>query len=307
MTKFTPELIRKIAPRASKQLVVELPALFNEFMPRHKINTRKRICLFLANTLTETGGFRKLEENLNYSAKRLRQVWPSRFPTNTIANRYARNPEALANFVYGNRGGNRGHPGFGWKHRGSGLMMTTFLNNYIAVQKATGLPVVAKPEMLREARTAVQSACIYWEQNGCNELADGTQITKCRRVINGGTHGLKMVKRQYNRNMPLLANIELGPAKKGPATIGVGGAGSAALAIEQSGYNPWVIAACFAAALAGIAYMVYKRKIKNDEVQLNIIEARGIQQRGDDADENREVAGFDEDRTRAYYDDDEDA
>ncbi|MCY1745057.1 hypothetical protein [Ensifer sp. SL37] len=45
-------------------------------------------------------------ENLYYSAERLTQVWPSRFPTIASAKPFARNPRKLANKVYGGRMGN---------------------------------------------------------------------------------------------------------------------------------------------------------------------------------------------------------
>ncbi|WP_143744480.1 hypothetical protein [Mesorhizobium prunaredense] len=41
----------------------------------------------MAQMSVESGGFRIVEENLRYSAKRLRQVWPNRFP-------FANNPTA---------------------------------------------------------------------------------------------------------------------------------------------------------------------------------------------------------------------
>jgi predicted chitinase len=63
---------------------------------------------FLAQALHETGGLRILVENLNYSAPRLMQVWPSRFKTLEDAKTVEHNPRALANRVYGGRMGNGG-------------------------------------------------------------------------------------------------------------------------------------------------------------------------------------------------------
>ena len=65
-----------------------------------------RLAYFLAQLGHESNGLTVREENLNYSASRLMQVWPSRFPTLDVAKKYEYQPEKLANFVYGDRLGN---------------------------------------------------------------------------------------------------------------------------------------------------------------------------------------------------------
>jgi len=85
----------------------------------------------LATAFHETGGkMQPIEKNLNYtSAARIRQVWPSRFSSVQSAQPYVRNPQALANKVYGGRIGNTGaHDG--WLYRGRGLAMITERDNY---------------------------------------------------------------------------------------------------------------------------------------------------------------------------------
>ncbi|HEV7305199.1 hypothetical protein [Ensifer sp.] len=89
------------------------------------------LAAILAETHHETGGaMQPISENLNYSAKRLTEVWPSRFPTLAAAAPYAGNQRKLANKVYGGRIGNVG-PDDGWLYRGRGLAQITGKANYV--------------------------------------------------------------------------------------------------------------------------------------------------------------------------------
>ncbi|UQN06681.1 hypothetical protein [Deinococcus sp. QL22] len=76
-------------------------------MPQYQIDIPLRVAHMLAQ-LGHESGFMPIAENLNYTAKRLPQVWPTRFPTLASAQRCAHNPEALANTVYAGRLGNGG-------------------------------------------------------------------------------------------------------------------------------------------------------------------------------------------------------
>lgn len=83
-----------------------------------------------ATTHHETGGaMQPRVENLNYtSAARIRQVWPKRFATDSAAAPFVRNPQGLANKVYGGRLGNT-LPNDGWDFRGMGLVQATGRDN----------------------------------------------------------------------------------------------------------------------------------------------------------------------------------
>jgi putative chitinase len=78
----------------------------NYILPFFGIDNPRRIAAFIAQCAHESMGFTRLEEDLDYSASRLMQVWPGRFKSIQLAVLYAHNPEALANFVYANRMGN---------------------------------------------------------------------------------------------------------------------------------------------------------------------------------------------------------
>lgn len=113
----------------------------------------QHLAYILATAKHETGGsFGPTTENLNYTtAKRIRQVWPKRFPTDASAAPYVRNPEGLANRVYGDRAdlGNT-QKGDGWRYRGRGLAQITGRGNYAKF----GLD--GKPEDALKLPTAVR-------------------------------------------------------------------------------------------------------------------------------------------------------
>ncbi|MGJ7039139.1 putative chitinase [Shinella sp. BE166] len=108
------------------------------------------LAAILSEAYHETGGrMQPISENLNYSAKRMTQVWPSRFPTIAAAQPYANNPKALANKVYGGRLGNKFQDD-GWRFRGRGLAQITGRENY------EKFGIADNPEAAGEMATAVR-------------------------------------------------------------------------------------------------------------------------------------------------------
>jgi putative chitinase len=144
---------------------------------------------FLGQVLHESGMLEHLEEGLYYSQpERICAVWPSRFPTVADARPYARNPEALANRVYGGRMGNTA-PGDGWRYRGSGLIQCTGADNLRALQEATGIPVYDQPDLLRKPTAEALQVCVAWWEKNIPDNIVGDVLSVTKRV-NGGTIGL---------------------------------------------------------------------------------------------------------------------
>jgi putative chitinase len=177
-----------------------------EAMDRWGIVSTLQRAGFLGNIVVESGGLQRLEENLNYSAERLCAVWPARFPTPAAAAHLARNPEALANSVYGGRMGNT-MPGDGWKFRGRGLKQLTGKANYIAYSQASGANVVADPDVLLEPHAAADSAAWFWAANGCGALADAENWAALTRRINGGMNGHTQRVAAINRALRALEPV----------------------------------------------------------------------------------------------------
>jgi len=145
---------------------------------------------FMAQVSAETGGGASVEENLNYSATRLHQVWPSRFPTVASAVPYAYSPRALADRVYGNRGGNAPGTDDGYKFRGRGGIQITFKDNYVFVGKVAGIDLFNHPEIAVSPEHFLEVACAYWKLHDLNKWADSANFREETLVINGGYNGL---------------------------------------------------------------------------------------------------------------------
>lgn len=144
---------------------------------------------FLGQVLHESAMLERLEEGLYYKTPgRLMATWPTRFKSLADELPYLRNPEALANKVYGGRMGNV-NPGDGWRNRGAGLIQVTGADNLRALQKATGIPVFDKPELLRKPTVeALRVVIAWWEGNVPDSLMG--DLVKVTKRVNGGTIGL---------------------------------------------------------------------------------------------------------------------
>ena len=162
-----------------------------ETFEKYQIDTPKRQAAFIGQCMHESNGFKTLTENLNYSARGLMATWPSRFPSEEVANQYARNPEKIANRVYGGRMGNGPEEtGDGWKYRGRGIKQLTGKENYERCGSNLGVDLVSDPDKLLDPKYAALSAGWYWNKHNINQLADRGDIETMTKRINGGLLGL---------------------------------------------------------------------------------------------------------------------
>jgi putative chitinase len=156
---LTVETLNRLCPRARSEYVDAL-VNGNDVLDRWGINTPLRLAAFLATICHETGGLTIVRENMNYTASRIRAVWPSR----PEAAQYARNPKALANSVYGGRMGNERDgtaDDDGYRYRGGGLIQLTGRSSYERAGKAIGVNLGSEPELIEDANISLQAAC--WE------------------------------------------------------------------------------------------------------------------------------------------------
>jgi putative chitinase len=192
--QLTQQQLVQILPNARPVAGVFASAL-HAAMARFEINTPARAAAFLAQVGHESGQLAHLVENLNYSAQGLASTWPGRFrgadnKPNALALQLQRNPQAIANSVYGGRLGNAPEDsGDGWRFRGRGLIQTTGRANYRAAGMALGAALETTPQLLEQPVYAALSAAWFWQEHGLNELADAGQFELITKRINGGLNG----------------------------------------------------------------------------------------------------------------------
>jgi putative chitinase len=140
----------------------------------------------------ESAGFKRVSEGLYYSTpERIQAVWPSRFKTVADAEPYAKNPEKLADKVYGGRMGNDGE---GYKWRGRGFLQLTGRDNYSRFAADMDIGSVMDNPDLVEDEYAFDTAVWFFKTNKLFNIADegvtDDVIRKITKRVNGGTHGL---------------------------------------------------------------------------------------------------------------------
>ena len=167
-----------------------------------------RLAHFLSQCGHESGGFKAVNENLNYSADGLKKIFPKYFPGN-ISESYARNPEKIANKVYSSRMGNGDESsGDGWKYKGAGYIQLTGKSNYAAFDKFVEDDILGNPSLVA-TKYPLASAAFFFQSNGlwsiCDKGADDATVTAVTKRVNGGTIGLADRIKHFKEYYSLLA------------------------------------------------------------------------------------------------------
>ena len=129
--------------------------------------------------------FTPQRENMSYSAARIREVWPSRFPTVADAKPYERQPVKLANKVYNGRLGNREGSNDGWDFRGGGLDQLTGRVNYRKRNIEQDPDAILKPEVAARSIIAGMTLGDYRGPKLSDYFNDrGANFAEARAIIN---------------------------------------------------------------------------------------------------------------------------
>jgi putative chitinase len=178
----------------------------NDTFVKFDINTPKRMASFIGQCQHESGNFNHLEENLNYSAVRLTQVFPARFTLAKAQDAVAKGKAAIAEGMYGKRAdlGNT-QEGDGGKFFGRGVIQLTGRANYTSFATAIGKPeLIENPSLVATPEYACLSAGWFWSTRKLNDLADKGDYDTMTKRINGGTLGLAERKANIQKALAVL-------------------------------------------------------------------------------------------------------
>ena len=193
---FTADKLKKCVPNNKNPN--DLFKALESVLPKYDITTKERVAGFLAQCGHESNEFTVLKENLNYGAKGLRATFSKYFPDDATAAKYEKQPEKIANKIYGGRMGNGPEAsGDGYKYRGRGAIQLTGHDNYKAFSTAIGKSIDETITYLETLAGAIESAAWFWKKNGLNEIADKKDLVLMTKRINGGTIGLEDRKKHW--------------------------------------------------------------------------------------------------------------
>lgn len=182
---------------------------YKTLFEKYGINTRLRIAHFMAQIEHESG-LKPISENLNYSAKRMLEIFKHDFDINRdkwLSPKEKEkvlyllgSPQRIANFVYANQNGNGNEKsGEGWKYRGRGFIQVTGKINYHQLSNDTDLDCLKNPDLLLQEANAMISALWFWNLKELNKLADKNDLKGITKRINGGYNGLEHRQELLNK------------------------------------------------------------------------------------------------------------
>ena len=183
MSKYNLTLanLQKVYPNVNADAI---PVIL-EYAHQYGIVTKKQMCAFIATCIIESNGFNAKRESFNYKPERLRSVFPTRIGSVDEARKLiAIGQEAVANYLYGGRYGNRPNTNDGWDYRGGGLIQNTFRGNYYELQKMTGIAFGDDPKLIEDLHNSVRAAMAFWQLKGCNDMAEKINVYKDGYTLN---------------------------------------------------------------------------------------------------------------------------
>jgi len=195
--------INKIKGHIPDSVFQQIPSTCSSF----NIITPLRLAHFLSQCSHESGNFKSVFENLNYSESGLLNTFKKYF-TPELAKKYSKKPEMIASRVYANRMGNGSEEsGDGWKFRGRGYLQCTGKSNYDSLSKKFGVDFLSNPDLL-STDYPLSSAGWFFDKNKlwsiCDKGSTDDVVKELTKRINGGYLGLNDRIEKFNKYYNLL-------------------------------------------------------------------------------------------------------
>jgi predicted chitinase len=219
MPLITAEQLQRAAPRGQPDIIAAIAAQADTVLPKYGLDTLNRVRIFLSIPIEETGLWNLREDLQNYTAQRISQVWPGRYPTPLAAAGLAHNARALAAAVYGHRGGNVTDDD-ALNYRGGGLIQTTFKDAYAALERATGLLLLAHPDMIADPAHALECAAAQFVRyHDVLALCDAGNSRAAWALVGSGRKGGPVINLANHEDayahvcaaIPALGRIDVAP------------------------------------------------------------------------------------------------
>lgn len=179
---------------------------------QYGINSLRAVACFIANMAHESKLVPGQVENLNYSAKRMAEVW-SRYAINpqakskdrqpnALAKSLANNPRALGNNIYANRLGNGDEAsGDGFRFAGLGPGQLTGRRNWELFGATLGMTAEQALDYGKTIEGGVMSFGWFWQINNLNKYAETPGVEDETKVINGGQNGVDDRRQRTNNTI----------------------------------------------------------------------------------------------------------
>jgi|LauGreDrversion4_2_1035121.scaffolds.fasta_scaffold228715_2 putative chitinase len=154
-----------------------------------------RLAHFLGQCAHESDGFKRTYENLNYSAQRLKTLFPKYFPDSSTAEKYAKSGKEIASRVYAERMGNGDEAsGDGFRFRGRGYLQLTGRRNYTQFSSFIGYDCVLDPDAVAKKYPLVSGLFFFHDRQLwplCDQGLCPKIIKQITLPINAGHLGLE--------------------------------------------------------------------------------------------------------------------
>lgn len=227
MIELTAPALRQIWPKAPQAVIDAFASTEGQrvLAAAGITTTRTRLSVALSEVEHETNGFtiKDLTENINYSAERAAQIWPSRFPRGAadVRRKYGTASGwqlAMFDDVYGSRMGNRkgtrdgstfiGHGGPQWTGRDGHEALARILKTLLP-----GIPADMTAEAVidyavdHKRQPAVLAA--FWIWKNLSPVCDAGGLKAVTKPWNGGYVGMADREARMAGNDPIVARLAL--------------------------------------------------------------------------------------------------